>query len=74
MGFNKIINEAMEICICEFKKEKNRKKIEDDILSPLIDFILDKIKPYILGTSIFLITIILLIICILYIILVSGKS
>ena len=60
-----LISDSINLCIIEFKKDKNRKKIEDEILSPVIEFILEKIKPYILGMSIFLVTIILLIICIL---------
>lgn len=72
MVFNKLIVEAIDIFIYEMKKEKNRQKVEEEILEPLIDFILNKIKPYVIGTSIFLITIILLIICILYLILTSG--
>jgi len=67
MGINKMFKEVIDICVCEFNKEDNRKKIEDNILEPVIEYILDKIKPYILITSIFLITIILLILCILYI-------
>ena len=74
MTFHKIITEVIDLCICEFKKEKNRKKIEDEMIGPLIDFILEKVKPYILGMSIFLVTIILLIICILYLILTSGTK
>lgn len=67
----KLIDEVLDICICEFRKEKNKKRVEDELIGPLIDFILEKVKPYILGMSIFLVTIILLILCILYIILTS---
>lgn len=74
MLINKLIVEGLNTCIHEIKKEKNRVKIEEEVLSPLIDFILEKIKPYVIGTSIFLITIILLIICILYLILTSGTK
>lgn len=65
MSTRSMINEFIEMCVCEIKMEKNRKKIESDVIEPLIDCILEKIKPYIIGTSIFFITIILLIICIL---------
>lgn len=70
MIFNKLINEVLEVCIHEIKKDKNRVKIEEEVLSPLIEYILEKIKPYVIGTSVFLITIILLILCILYLLLV----
>lgn len=69
--FNKIIKEIIELSIIEFKKPKNKIKIENEILSPIIEFILEKIKPYILFTSIFLITIILLVLSILYLLLIS---
>jgi hypothetical protein len=68
MAIDKILNEFIEICIFEFKKKKTRKRIEDDIVSPIIEFILAKLKPYILITSVFLTTIMLLMICLIYLI------
>ncbi len=65
----KLVDEIVDICINELKNEKNRVKVEEEILSPAIDFILEKIKPYVIGTSIFLIIIILLILFILYLVL-----
>ncbi len=70
----KALNDILDLCICEFRKRKNQQKIEDEILGPVIDFILEKVKPYILGMSIFLITIILLMICILYLILIPKTK
>ena len=74
MSSNKFTKEILDIVIKEAKKEKNIKIIEDDILAPLIDFILEKIKPYVIATSVFLITITLLIIVILFLVLTSGKK
>lgn len=71
---NKLVKEVVDIAIKEAKKKHNIEKIQEDILSPLIDFILEKIKPYVIGTSIFLIVITLLVIIILYIILSSGNK
>ncbi len=65
----KLVDEVLEICINELKNEKNRVKVEEEILAPAIEFILEKIKPYVIGTCIFLIIIILLILFILYLIL-----
>ncbi len=70
----KIINEMVDICIREYKKEKIKTKVEEEVVGPLIDYILEKIKPYILGMSVFLTTIILLIICILILILSSSSN
>lgn len=72
MMINKLISEILEICVDEMKKDKNRRTVEEELVSPLIYYILEKIKPYVIGLSIFLITIILLIICILYLILTTA--
>ena len=61
---NKLINETIEICT----KELNKKHTKDKILNPIIECVIEKIKPYILTMSIFFITMILLILCILYLI------
>jgi len=74
MIINKFVKEIIEIAIKESKKKENLKLIQDDILSPLIDFILEKIKPYVITTSIFLIIITLLVIVILYVILTIDKK
>lgn len=71
---DKIVNEIIQICVCEYRKEKVKRKVEEEIIGPLIDYILEKIKPYILGMSVFLITMILLIICILFLILTTEKT
>lgn len=64
----KLINEFLDSCMIECKKDVNRKKIEDSLLNPMIEFIIEKIKPYILITCIFLVTIILMIISIILLI------
>lgn len=74
MVFNKLVDELIDLILVELKKDKNRTRVEDELLSPVIDFILEKIKPYVIGTSIFLIIIIFLISLILYLILASGKA
>ena len=61
---SKLINEIIQLCIVECKKTKNKRKFEDEILSPTIEYILEKLKPYILITCCFLITMILLILSI----------
>ncbi len=73
MIVNKIVTECVETGIYELKKEKYRKILEDDIVGPLIQYILEQIKPYILGMSIFLSTIIILIICVLSLLLIKSR-
>jgi len=68
---NKLLKEVIDLAIIELKKAKNKKKLEEELLSPVIEYILEKIKPYILFTCIFLITIILLILSILYVVIYS---
>lgn len=65
MVFNKLMEDAIDICITKFSKEQTKKKI----IKPVVDVILETIGPYILAMCIFFATMILLIICILYVIL-----
>lgn len=74
MKVNKMLDELVDLLVYEFKKDKNREKIEENVVAPLLEYILNKLKPYVLGTSLFFITIILLIICILYLIIASGRK
>jgi len=64
MGFKKLIKEAVDICIVEI----HRKETKDKVLDPVIDCILEKIHPYILGLCVFLVTLVLLILSILFLI------
>ena len=68
MSFHELIKECVEFCICEARKEDNMLIIEDEILSPIIDFILEKLRPYILYTSVFIVTVVLLLLTLLVII------
>jgi len=68
MAIEKIINEFIDTCIFEFKKKKTKQRIETEIVSPVIDFILAKLKPYILVTSAFLMTIMMLMVSLIYLI------
>ena len=54
--------ELLEKCIIEFKKKENMDKINSNVLDPLIDYILQRLYPYILITCImFLLMLIFLI-------------
>ncbi len=63
----KIINELIEILKKECSEKEHLHQIEENIISPLIDYISEKVKPYIFLTSIFFIITIILIITIMYI-------
>ena len=42
--------ELLEKCILEVKKEENMQKIHTNIMDPLIDYILQRLYPYIMVT------------------------
>mgnify|MGYP000343817935 CR=1 FL=1 len=71
---NKIIEEIIGLISCEIKKENTREKLESEVLSPIIDYILCQIKPYILGTCVFLVTITILIISIIFLIILKPTK
>jgi len=63
---DKIINQGISICIEEFQKQKNREKLENDILDPVIKYIGERLWPYIMYSIIFLCTLILILFYIIY--------
>lgn len=69
-----LMDSVVDFCVKEFKKPKNKKKVNENILKPVIHFILEEIKPYIFGLSVFLVSIILLMLFLCYLILVSGTK
>ena len=71
MSVDKIINEILNIGASELRCDKTRKKLEDQVLDPIICFILEKLKPYILVTCTFMIALTLLLISIIFLIVFS---
>ena len=65
---DKIINQGINICIEEFQKQDNRKKVETDILDPIIKYIGERLWPYIMYSIIFLSMLILILFYTIYII------
>lgn len=63
MLIKKLMNETVEM----FSDELNKEETKNKIIIPIIDTVIEKIRPYVLGMSIFFIIMILLIACILYI-------
>ncbi len=45
-------SELLEKCIIEIKKQENMDKIHTNVLDPLIDYILERLYPYIMVTCI----------------------
>jgi hypothetical protein len=71
---NKIICEIVDSCAAELNKEKTKQKIEREVLAPVIDYILTQLKPYILGTCVFLVILTLLILSIIILIILKPSS
>lgn len=71
---NKITNDLLNKCISEFNKDENRKKINIDIIEPIINDISNRLYPYMIIIFIMYILIIVLIITILFILIIRRKK
>ena len=55
-------NELLEKCIIEVKKKENMDKIQYNLMDPLIDYIIRRLYPYIMVSSIIFILILIFLI------------
>lgn len=53
MVLQNLIDEAIDIGVKNLKKEKNIKRIKEEILKPMIDYIACELRPYIIATCLF---------------------
>lgn len=65
---NKITTDILDVIIKELTEETVKKKIEDQLIEPSVFYIIEKIKPYIIGLVLFLITMTILMISIIFMI------
>ena len=63
---DKLIDQGIDICLEEFKKETNKKKIQEEILDPIIKYIGEQLWPYIMYSVMFISILLLLIFYTLY--------
>ena len=63
-----LIDQGIDICKEEFHKEKNKEKLESEILNPIIRYIGNKLWPYILCLLIFTLFLLIILIYIIYIV------
>ena len=63
--FQNISNGILNSCIDELNKPENKEQIQLNILDPMMNYIIDKLKPYIWTVSMVSTIIILLMIAIL---------
>jgi hypothetical protein len=71
-GSSKLIAEIVSMCVSTVKKE--RESIEEEVLAPMVDYVIMQIKPYILGTCIFFAAITVLIISIIFLIIFKPSN
>jgi len=69
-----ICSEIVEKCVEEFKDEQNFNKIKKEMLDPCVNYILNKIYPYVLATCIIFVLIFLMIVTILVILIFNKKT
>lgn len=62
----RIIDQGIDICVEEFQKEANRKKLEENLLDPVIKYIGEQLWPYIMYSIIFISILLLLLFYTLY--------
>jgi hypothetical protein len=55
-------NELLEKCILELKKKDNMEKIQGNLMDPLIDYIIGRLYPYIMVSSVIFFLILLFLI------------
>ena len=63
-----MIIDFIDLCIKEVNKPKNKKKINNEIIDPLVSLVIDKIKPFAMWAFLFLCLVISLMLCILFIV------
>ena len=66
--FQKIGSELIEMFVNKIKKEENKKKLNKELIEPVVYSILDRIYPYIIVTSIIFLLIFLITTTLLFII------
>lgn len=69
----KLLKEGFDIIICEGKKEENVEKIKQ-LMDPLIEYMFQKLYPYIVITSIMFVLTFTVALCILYMLIRSTNN
>lgn len=64
---DELCNQTLDILVEEFQKPENRKKIQDNILDPIIKYIGKEIWPYVLISSALLSILIIILFTMIYI-------
>jgi hypothetical protein len=70
----KFVNDTLQRFIDEISKRENKEKLHKQIIEPLVDYVLKKVYPYIVTTSIVIIMILVLSFTMVYLFLKANKS
>lgn len=62
--FSKLTSDILDICLDEFRKKDNQKKIQSQVIDPIFCYIQDRLYPYIVVTCVVFFLILVLIILI----------
>jgi hypothetical protein len=57
---NKIAGQFLDVCVSELQREDKKQKIRKEILDPMIEYIGEKLWPYVLTTVLVIISMLLL--------------
>jgi hypothetical protein len=63
-----MISDMVNLCLKEINKPQNKEKINDSIVEPLVCYILKRIKPFLIGSILFLFLTLSIMLCILFIV------
>jgi len=66
MEADAIIKECIDLIINEYQKEGNRRKIELNVLDPIVNYIGQQLWPYILTVSIMMFIVFILVFYLVY--------
>ena len=69
--FGDLTNELVTMCMEEVNTPENQEKIQQNIVDPIIRYILHKIQPYLIATA--LVFVFLIVLLIVIIVVVSRK-
>lgn len=63
-----MLQDLIELCSKELNKKNNKELLERDLIDPMISLILTKLRPFFIGALVFLVLVISIMICILFIV------
>jgi hypothetical protein len=69
-----ILKKLLEELVEEFENKEVKERIEDNVIDPCLNFIIKKLQPYFIATTIIIIVLFVSITFIIYLLLSNGKK